>query len=275
MAATEALSGLERLTIRDVAGALALSREAGWNQTADDWAWFIDRGETFGRRNADGRLVGTAALLPAQGVTWISMVLVTAALRRRGIANGLMQTCIARAKARGLDAWLDATPAGALVYAAMGFEEVALRLVRLRRPAASDARGALPAAGDLERLAAQDRAALGFDRRNLLAALAGRPGSRIYAAAGAIALARDGDRARHVGPVYATREDEATALLEAIAAAEQAPLFIDAAAGCEPFLRRLTTLGFAVERPFQRMRFGAADDRVPPGLFAAAGPEFG
>jgi len=40
MAASEALA-IERLGPGDVAGGLALSDAAGWNQTADDWAVFI------------------------------------------------------------------------------------------------------------------------------------------------------------------------------------------------------------------------------------------
>ena len=36
------------LTPDDVDGAMALSTEAGWNQTADDWRHFISQGTTIG-----------------------------------------------------------------------------------------------------------------------------------------------------------------------------------------------------------------------------------
>ena len=62
---------------RDVTSALALSREAGWNQIAADWQLFIELGGVIGLLR-DGRLIATAATLPyAGGFAWISMVLVT------------------------------------------------------------------------------------------------------------------------------------------------------------------------------------------------------
>lgn len=103
-----------------IADALLLSDEARWNQTAADWAVFIDHGEVFGFR-AGVRLVATAAILPYGGFGWVSMVLVTADWRRRGLASRLMNRCIAALRARGCAALLDATPEGALVYGQLGF----------------------------------------------------------------------------------------------------------------------------------------------------------
>ena len=71
-----------------------LSTETGWNQNEADWRFFLSRGIVFGIR--DGvRLVATAALLPYSGSNaWISMVLVTADFRRRGIATKLVDACL-------------------------------------------------------------------------------------------------------------------------------------------------------------------------------------
>ena len=69
-----------RLGSGDVSGGLALSDAAGWNQTADDWSFFIAAGAAFGVRDERGALIATAAALPHDGATgWISMVLVAAA----------------------------------------------------------------------------------------------------------------------------------------------------------------------------------------------------
>ena len=88
----------------DVAGGLALSDAAGWNQTADDWAFFIAAGEALGIRDVDGRLLASAAALPYDGgVGWIAMVLVDADHRHRGWASRLLATCVeslARARPR-------------------------------------------------------------------------------------------------------------------------------------------------------------------------------
>ncbi len=68
MASSEVLA-IERLALDDVAGGLALSDAAGWNQSADDWAFFIAQGETFGMRDDTGRIVATAAALPYEGAS--------------------------------------------------------------------------------------------------------------------------------------------------------------------------------------------------------------
>ncbi len=104
MAASESLTR-SVLVVADVPGGLALSDAAGWNQTADDWRLFIERGEVLGCRNGDGELVATAAALPygaEQG--WISMVLVDAQWRHRGLATDLMNDRIGWLRAAGVDA---------------------------------------------------------------------------------------------------------------------------------------------------------------------------
>jgi hypothetical protein len=52
-------------------------------------------------------------------------------------------------------------------------------------------------------------------------------------------------------------------------------VLIDAVSTQEEFLEGLTSSGWIVERPFQRMRFGGA--AAPPAElpFAVAGPEYG
>jgi len=62
MASSE-VSAIERLGPDDVAGGLALSDAAGWNQSADDWSFFIGAGEAFGIRDDRGTLIATAAAL--------------------------------------------------------------------------------------------------------------------------------------------------------------------------------------------------------------------
>ena len=86
----------------------------------------------FGVRDGDGHLIATAALLPyTSNNAWISMVLVTANWRRRGLATKLLDACLDAAAKQGLTTWLDATPAGATVYGPLGFTPT-LELRRLR-----------------------------------------------------------------------------------------------------------------------------------------------
>jgi GNAT superfamily N-acetyltransferase len=265
---------INQLDAGDAAGGLKLSAEAHWNQTEDDWRFFLTKGIVFGTRDRKGHLVATAALLPyTERDAWISMVLVSDSFRRRGLATRLVDTCINTATKLGFTAWLDATPAGAQVYGPLGFTPtIQLRRLRFANTTAS---GATPPAGKLGDFLTCDINAIGFDRRALLQELSGRSSSRLLATANAMALVRDGRTARHVGPLFATSPAEALAIARAIAASESGPLLIDAVATQDAFLKGLTDDGWTHERPFQRMRFGRATTQTQELPFAVAGPEFG
>ncbi len=112
------------LRIDDLDAALALSREAHWNQVAADWRIFLELGSAICLTRGDGPPIATAATLPyAGGFAWISMVLVTAAERRRGLAQWLLRHCVENLVARKLVPMLDATPAGRAVYVGLGFAD--------------------------------------------------------------------------------------------------------------------------------------------------------
>lgn len=267
-------SSILKLGVNDAIAGLALSTEAHWNQTEEDWRIFLRDGVVFGIR--DGmRLVATSALLPYSGNNaWISMVLVSATHRRRGLATRLVDACLETARKNGLTSWLDATPDGAAVYGPLGFTPtLQLRRLKLAKPARAEASPSSSAT--LDALRARDRRATGFDRTALLSAFVQRAGSRIVSANGAIAMVRDGRTARHIGPLLSNHAAAALALVDAIARSETGPLLIDAVASQAAFLEGLTASGWTIERPFQRMRFGpatAAGEELP---FAVAGPEFG
>ncbi|WP_441235804.1 GNAT family N-acetyltransferase [Bradyrhizobium sp. 930_D9_N1_4] len=263
-----------KLGVEDAIAGLVLSTEAHWNQTEEDWRIFLHDGIVFGIR--DGmRLVATAALLPYSGNNaWISMVLVSGTHRRRGLATRLVDACLETARKNGLTSWLDATPDGVAVYGPLGFTPtLQLRRLRLVRPARADAPPSSSAS--IAALRARDRRATGFDRTALLSAFAQRFGSRIVSASGAIALVRDGRTARHIGPLLADNAAAALAMVDTIAHSETGPLLLDAVASQAAFLEGLTTSGWTIERPFQRMRFGPATAAAEETPFAVAGPEFG
>lgn len=274
MAATEPVDIVE-LDPGDAPAGLVLSTEARWNQNEADWKFFLSRGTVFGVR-AGARLVATAALLPySAGQAWISMVLVTADFRRRGIATRLVDACLAAAAERGLTTWLDATPDGATVYGPLGFEPtLQLRRLRLTAPQGAAAEDSL-SNGSLDVLSARDARATGFDRSPLLSEFSARPGSRIVSEGEAIALVRDGRTARQIGPVLAGDPDQALALVNAIVCSETGPWLIDAVHSQQAFLDALVASGWTIERPFQRMRLGPATAAPAQLPFAVAGPEFG
>jgi GNAT superfamily N-acetyltransferase len=277
MDATEHRS-VVRLSPDDAAAGLLLSTEAGWNQNEADWRFFLGNATGIGIRDDGGRLVATAALLPyGSGNAWISMVLVTAGWRRRGLATQLVDACLDVAIKQGLTTWLDATPAGAGVYGPLGFTPT-LQLRRLRLesppPATSPTPQPLSACG-VDDLIARDLASMGFDRSALLTELGGRSGSRLVSAGDAAALVRDGRIMRHIGPLFADDAEQALGIVDAIVRSEPGPWVIDAVASQETFLQGLTGSGWRIERPYQRMRFGRASVRGGKPPFAVGGPEFG
>ena len=275
MDATEQLA-IVQLGEADTASGVLLSSEAQWNQNEADWRFFLTKGIVYGVRDRDGRVIASAALLPySDGDAWISMVLVTANWRRRGLATRLVDACIGAATRLGVTAWLDATPAGAAVYGPLGFSPT-IQLRRLRFERASTVKADVELApGKLDDLLKLDIRAMGFDRRDLLRELSERPTSRLLSHGDAMALVRDGRTARHIGPLLAGTPTHALAMVHDIAADEKHPLLIDAVASQEIFLQGLTNGGWTIERPFQRMRFGRARTKAAGLPFAVAGPEFG
>ncbi len=283
MALSEALA-IERLSAADVAGGLALSDAAGWNQTADDWALFIAEGGAIGVRDSTGRLVASAATLPYDdGVGWISMVLVDVDHRHRGLATRLVAACVETLRRSGRVPVLDATPAGAEVYRRSGFAVgFAFERWQGELAAADRSSGAhevdLGDARVLAALIALDRSIGGVGRAALWRSFAIRPGTRAWLAddASGFVVARAGRRATQIGPLVAG--DEATALALAASALDRPAgrIFIDVATHQPALQNALLRRGFARQRPFVRMALGATPTLVAnPRLFAVAGPEFG
>jgi GNAT superfamily N-acetyltransferase len=277
MAGTEHIA-IVALGANDAPAGLALSTEAHWNQNEADWRFFLGHGTVFGIRDGDGRLVASSALLPyAPGNAWISMVLVTANWRRRGLATRLVDACLDAATRLGLTTWLDATPDGAAVYGRLGFEPASeLRRLRLENAVPQQAGTPQPLSnGDFEEFISRDRRGIGFDRRALLTEISGRPESQLLSNGGATALVRDGRTARYIGPLFADRPDRALALVREIARSKAGPVLIDAVSTQDDFLAGLTGSGWTFERPFLRMRLGRVIVSPIELPFAVAGPEYG
>ncbi len=260
----------------DIEDALLLSDESRWNQTAEDWTIFVRHGQAYGVRAA-GRLVASAAILPfGGGFGWISMVLVTAEWRRRGLASRLMNRCIEAMRARGRASLLDATPEGALVYGQLGFESKC-GMARWRgagfHPAAPIAARA-PA--KRTEILAGDFLAFGGDRRILIEDFLDRPDTHAVGDARNFVVWRSGRRATQIGPLVAQDRGNARDLLETALASISGPVIVDlldAGAGLRPVLERH---GFEAFRAFERMVLDRGSlPGEPSTMLVAAGPEFG
>src|SRR5580698_8105948 len=208
MASTEALQ-LTPLAEDRVPGCMALSAEAGWNQTPDDWGVFLRRGTVFGLLDS-GVPIASGAILPySNDFAWISMVLVTARRRRERIGTRILETCCAEIARRSLVAMLDATPAGERVYRPLGFEPM-LNLTRWQGQGSGGGSAGLPTGirpmtkDDMAAVVALDAATFGAQRQFLLDGFFRREPQLAFVAgedATGFLLARPGRLATQIGPV--------------------------------------------------------------------------
>jgi GNAT superfamily N-acetyltransferase len=289
MGAIESGLAWEPLTAADAEGALPLSAEAGWNQTAADWAFMLREGRGVGVRDGAGRWIGSALALPLGArLSWIGMVLVARDARRRGIGTRLLRRAIDEVRDAGRIAGLDATELGRPVYLPLGFRDLyTISRLRLDAPAPSEP---APAgctirplvAADLPGIVAFDRARSGMQRSHVLAYLLQQAAEAAFVAEveGRIAgymLGRPGRIAFQIGPVVADREDVAIALVSDALARLDGPAMIDVPDAHADLRAWLDRHGAVRERGFTRMTLG----EPPPGLaepqavFALAGPELG
>jgi GNAT superfamily N-acetyltransferase len=248
--------------------ALLLSEEAGWNQTAADWAVFFQHGTVLGFLDGD-RLVATAATLPyGDGFGWISMVLVTAELRRHGLATRLVEDCTLLLRDAGRAALLDAAPVGIPIYAALGF-------VPLGTMERWEGHGSAATAPTAPANLALDQFAFGADRRFLLQDFLSRPGTLAFGSSRGLALLRRGSSASHIGPVIAEPADGDALVIEAIRAVS-GRVIVDVLDAGRVLIPTLRSQDFRLRRSFTRMALGlAALPGNPAHLLAAVGPEFG
>ena len=273
-----------------LAGAMALSRAANWNQNEADWRLMLRLGQGFGLSAPDQTLLASTVVLPYETeFAWISMVLVLPEHRRKGYASRLLRRALAHLQDRRLTALLDATAAGHTVYVQEGFADCwgFQRYALSAKPAATrpqeppDSRIRRLKDSDWPRLLALDAPAFGASREALLRALAQRlPEAALVAERGGelcgYLLGRDGREARQLGPLVAADAQLAQALLTRALRDTAAPLYLD-------ILDRQTGLrdwaqqqGFAMQRPFTRMVRGAARAPGDPAtVMLVAGPELG
>ena len=282
----------EELEIRlleesDVAEAMRLKAAAGWNQTEEDWLRLLRLypGGCFAA-TAGTRLVGTTTTtVYGRELAWVGMVLVDPEFRRRGIATALV-----RAALEGLGAAavatvkLDATPEGAPVYEALGFEaELRVeRWVGVARAKTSPSPAA-EGAPDPSHIYEIDRRAFGADRSELLRALWEESCVTPSVSMGAdgrlrgYAVARRGAIADYVGPLVAEGAETAAALLDdALKRLDAGRVFVDLNTTYAGGARVLEARGFVKQRELIRMRRGVGSGAgTSDTVFAIAGPEVG
>lgn len=289
------MSGVGQLEIRllsesDIAEAMRLKKEAGWNQTEEDWRRLLRLGPRgCYAATARGRLVATTTTTTyGQALAWVGMVLVNPMFRRQGIATALVRAALDSLEAEDVAAVkLDATPEGAPVYESLGFE-AELRIERWTGMgggnASEDGMSVNAAPAQLfEQIFEFDQRAFGADRSELLKALleggCATPSLRIGGGGRlrGYALARCGSQATYIGPIVAEEAETAAFLLgEVLSRLDAGRIYVDLNTTFEGGARELSALGFIRQRELIRMRRGkntaAGTSRS---VLAIAGPEVG
>lgn len=268
-----------------LAGCLALSKSAHWNQNEADWRLMLGIGRGWGIALADRTLAATTVVLPYGSFAWVSMVLVLPEHRGKGYATRLLRVALTDLKNRALTPILDATPAGHEVYVQEGFRDTwSFKRFALDLPAkglCSSAKVREITNADWAGVLRLDASAFGASRECVLRDLAARlPQAALLAERdGEIAgfvLGRDGREARQLGPLVARNAQAATDLLDAAMNRVEIPVYIDIADHAPSLQSRAQQRGFEIQRPFTRMVHG---ERHAPGdaalVFCPAGPELG
>ena len=275
-----------RLREEHLAGCLALSKSANWNQNEADWRLMLGFGRGWGLALVDGTLAASTLVLPYNGFAWVAMVLVHPEHRKKGFATRLLRVALAEMQAQRRIALLDATPAGREVYVQEGFRE----FWGFKRFSLSDFRNSNYANKDIQpfqethwpQVLALDAAAFGGDRQVVLRNLAGRqPKAALVAERngeiGGFVLAREGREAMQIGPLVARHEMTARALFAAALGRVSGPVYADIADHAAPLQGWALEQGFTIQRPFTRMAHGPKG--YAPGdaslVFCPAGAELG
>ena len=272
------------LGLPHIAGCVALSKAANWNQNEADWRLMLELGHGLGLSLADGTLIASTLVLPYGDFAWISMVLVHPAHRRQGHASRLLRVAISDLRSMGLTPILDATPAGREVYRQEGFRDT-WTFKRFHLKSGTD--HVFGSSGSLRKtwsvpdfgaggLAVLDREAFGADRTPLLRGLQQRLPQAALSDPNGFVLGREGREAQQIGPLIARNERTALALLEQALQNVAPPVYVDVADHAWAVQQLLHAQGFAVQRPFTRMVHGA--NRAPGNeqlVYLVAGPELG
>jgi GNAT superfamily N-acetyltransferase len=266
---------LRKLTADDVAGAQALSTEAEWNQTADDWRMLIELSpQGCIAIEVDGEIASTATLTCyGTQLAWIGMVLTRIKSRGRGYAMRLLKECLRLADDMGVESVkLDATNLGQPLYEKLGFraEQPVERWWRAGRQNATNSTGS-PAAGNWK---SADADAFGVDRSALLTKLARR--NPPWTIDGSYLLTRPGREISYLGPSVCSSQPTARKLVEhALESPSAGGWFWDLLLANEAAVSLAQELGFEPKRHLLRMVRGKDVRGNEKAVYALTGFELG
>jgi GNAT superfamily N-acetyltransferase len=275
---------IRTMTTDDLALGLALSRQAGWNQTAADWLrlmYFEPEGCFVAE--LDGSAVGTTTTCVLGRVAWIAMVLVDENHRRRGVGTHLLGHALDHLDDRQVPTIrLDATHLGRPVYEKLGFV-AEYELARYQGIAPSCpvslpiAEAASEAYPDIIEF---DKVITGANREKMLIRLFDEfaQNLRIMRREGGIegyVTVRPGANAVQIGPCVAATGAGPGLLCDALGRCEGKRVLVDMPLDNSDAVKIAESSGLKIRRRFTRMCRGERVYDKVESLWAGSGPEKG
>lgn len=272
----------------DLALAMRLKQQAGWNQLEADWRRMLAmQPDGCFLAEVDGVGVGTTVACVFDSVAWIAMVLVDSEVRSQGIGKGLMKHALDFLDRQGVRSIrLDATPMGQPLYEKLGFA-VEYTLIRYA--------GVLPVPQDFEvgsatvrtagretwgALVNLDTAINHTNRGKFLSALfAEDPAAVKHVVQGDVLAGyltvRPGCNALQLGPCMASAEAGPLLLTDAWRTYAGQRVFLDVPQQHAAAVRLAERMGLQAQRPLVRMCRGPLIQEDAQRLWASSGPELG
>lgn len=257
-------------SLKELPDLLRLSYAQSWPHTSDDWRTVLAAGDVFGHRSDAGDILSCTAVIPYGEVqdgllSCVSMVIVDASARRRGLGDALVREAIRRGSDQSpkTSLCLIATQDGLPLYRKLGFR-VLEDLYSFRRPAGLPSCPApelrkgeelRPLSDDMSAAVINlDRRAFGYDRGLLMPHRIAQAESGLVlfeqgTPSGYGLLIRQGELAS-MGPIVAPDDRRAFAILQGLMSGlmsdqDTCPFRVDLPARQRALFAPLVELGFA------------------------------
>jgi GNAT superfamily N-acetyltransferase len=279
---------LRHIRLGDIARAMKLSTDEGWNQTEKDLKILIENSNNICiLAEHYQKIIGTTtAINYSNQIAWLGMVLVDKEYRGQGISKMLLTNVFKEIESfRSIK--LDATPEGRKVYKKFGFEDEHI-IYRMTIDSMNDLSyndgisTETIEENSIEEIIFLDATAFGANRKQLIESLI-----KQYPQKGwllkkndhitGFALGRDGNKYHQIGPVVASSTADAKALItQAIKKLINQPIVVDVLSDKKDLNNWLSSIGFTTQRIFTRMY---KKENPFPGTiekqYLICGPEFG
>ncbi|KPV60813.1 hypothetical protein QJ48_03310 [Paenibacillus sp. A3] len=248
---------IHKLSETDISGLIALSESVGWDYAEPELRTVLSSGTVYGIKNNYQQILASAAIIPyGRQLASIGLVIVHPEYRRLGLGQALLQTCINTVSPDTV-IQLIATKEGEPLYEKLGFRKAGrvckLLCDRYRPPSWNAVREpvrVIPMTNEhIPEVIELDRRSIGADRSRFLQTRMKQAKHSFIAQAPDGTMAGFGLSIRGpvhltLGPITASNDHTALALVDCLANGHPGKLRIDVASEHRTFIPLLEACGF-------------------------------